>query len=146
MKRTLLKDVMVKNPIIIGADEPFYKVAELFQKYGIRHVPVVNEKKELIGLVTQRDVNAVVSPRKSDEGTYFYDRSEMARLILKLVMTKDVTALRPEDTLYHASELMVHKKYGCIPIVDDKKNVVGIITAIDIIKIFLNRANKEGGM
>ena len=146
MKHTLLKEVMTKNAFTVTVDEPFYKVAEIFQKHGIRHVPVVNDKKELVGLVTQRDVNAVVSPKKSEEGTYYYDRSEMARLILKLVMTNDVSVLRPDDTLYHAADIMVRKKYGCIPIVDEKKQVVGIITAIDIIKLFLDRANKDGSM
>ena len=105
---------------------------------------VVDDKSELVGLVTQRDVNAVVSPRKSEEGVYFYERSEMARIILKCVMTRDIETLSQDDTLYHAVELMVKKKYGCIPVVNEKKNVIGIITPIDVLKLLLKKGEKEG--
>jgi CBS domain-containing protein len=51
-------------------------------------------------------------------------------------MTKDPLALSPEDTLMHAVEIMARDKYGCIPVADPGRVLVGIVTQIDVLKFF----------
>ena len=53
-------------------------------------------------------------------------------------MTKDPLVLGSEDTLMHAVEIMARDKFGCIPIVDAGRVLVGIVTQIDAL-MFLAR-------
>ena len=132
--KIFLKDIMVKKPYTIDINEPFSKVWEAFKIYDIRHLPVIDSKGILRGIVTQRDLYRIVSPHITTESNLVYDKMDLDRYILKHVMTKEVITLSPNSTLRNAIDLMTVAKYGCIPIVDDNKYLLGIITQIDILK------------
>ncbi len=56
------------------------------------------------------------------------------RFILKNVMNKKLSTLLPSDTLGNVIDLMVSKKYGCIPIVDKNNILAGVMTQIDVLR------------
>ena len=118
LRKILLKDVMVTKPYTIRVDEPFSRVWDKFRRYRIRHLPVVNKSRQLQGIITQRDLYKIISPRKTMDGNFIYDRAELDRYILKHVMKKKVTTLSPNDFLGQAIDIMVNFKYGCIPVID----------------------------
>jgi CBS-domain-containing membrane protein len=135
-----LCSVMVADPVTIAVNSPFSKVEELFHSHGIRHLPVVDSGKKLCGLITQTDLYRTVSPMRSMEGEFFYTRDLLDDYILKVIMTKEVATLGPEDKLASAVDIMVREKYGCIPIVDKKGRLEGMITQIDVLKIMFKYA------
>lgn len=143
MKNMPLKDIMVKNPITLNIDEPFCRVAEIFKEKGIRHLPIVNASGVILGVMSQRDLNRITSPKKDAKGEYVYDAGELAKYILKQHVIQSVITLSPEDTLEKATELMAEKKLGCIPIVDAGDRVVGIVTAIDLLRLFLKTLREK---
>ena len=130
-----LKDIMTTAVISIREDEPFHRVEEKLKSHRIRHLPVVDVNNRLVGLITQRDLYKIQSPRKLEDGTWYYDRQMLDNFILKHVMAKAVCTLSSEASVAEALLKMVDTKYGCIPIVDDKNMLCGIITQIDILKI-----------
>jgi acetoin utilization protein AcuB len=138
LHKIYVKDVMVTKLITAGLDTPFSQIWEIFSTHKIRHLPVVNQEKKLKGLITQRDFYRIVPPRKEveDDGT-FYLKETLDKFILQKVMTENVVTLHPQDTLGTAINLMVTKKYGCLPIVDDKGILVGILTQTDALKAIL---------
>jgi len=109
-------------------------VWDIFQSRGIRHLPVINAENVLVGIVTQRDLYRLVSPRKTMEGNMVYDKNELDEFILEHVITKGVATLNQDQTLSSAIDLMVNKRYGCIPIVDDRGRLIGIITQTDVLR------------
>ncbi|MFA6636760.1 MAG: CBS domain-containing protein [Candidatus Omnitrophota bacterium] len=130
-----LRSVMVVNPVTISVDAPFSKVEELLRSHRIRHLPVIDHKKMLCGMITQTDLYRTVSPMRSLEGELFYTKDLLDNYILKSAMTKEVTTLAPQDNLASAVDIMVKKRYGCIPIVNEKCRLEGIITQIDVLKV-----------
>jgi CBS domain-containing protein len=132
--RIFLSDIMVKNPYTININEPFSEVWEVFNTYNIRHLPVIDDNKVLRGLVTQRDLYRIASPRKTIEGELLYDKMDLDQYILERVMIKEVHTLSAHHTLKDAIDLLTTTKYGCIPIVDDNKHLVGIITPLEVLK------------
>ena len=134
LHKIFLKDIMVEKPYTINIDEPFSRVWDIFRSLNVRHLPVVDDAGVLKGIVTQRDLYRIVSPRKTMEGELVYDKMDLDKHILKYVMTKEVATLSPEDTLRDTIDLMINSRYGCIPVVDEKKHLVGIITQIDVLK------------
>ncbi len=125
---------MIKDPRTIDIDESFSKVWEIFKEYDIRHLPVIDNNRILRGIITQRDLFRIASPRITLEGELIYNKLDLDRHILKYVMTKEVFSLSADDTLGSIIKAMIYKKYGCIPIVDNNKFLVGIITQIDVFR------------
>ena len=133
MKDVPLKELMITKVIFAHRDEPLSSVEAKFRKNGIRHIPVVDEEKRVVGMFTQRDLLRCLPPRKTEDG-YVFDKEQMDRFILKYVMAQDPVVLGPEDTLGHLVEIMARDKFGCIPIVAPDRTLVGIVTQIDVLK------------
>ena len=143
MKNTPVKEVMIPDPITVNIDENFSKVGVIFQEKNIRHLPIVNSFGVIMGVISQRDFYRITTPQKCQNGTYIYDMNELAKYMLKEHLTEKVVTLSPEDSLERAVELMAEKKVGCIPIINKEGQVVGILTAIDMLKLFLKVLRQE---
>ena len=137
MKMMLLKEIMTKDPVTLNIDESFCRVAQIFQEKDIRHLPIVNGQGLILGIISQRDLNRITSPKKGPNGEYLYDPEELTKYVLKQHVIQKVSSLSPEDTLEKAVAIMTEKKLGCMPIVNPDSKVIGIVTAIDLLKLFL---------
>ena len=137
MKTMFLKEIMIKDPITLNIDESFCRVAQIFQEKDIRHLPIVNAQGLILGVISQRDLNRIASPKKGPNGEYLYDPAELSKYLLKQHVIQKVFSLSPEDTLEKAVAIMAEKKLGCMPIVDPAGKVVGIVTVTDLLKLFL---------
>jgi len=134
LKETKISDIMSQKPKSINVDALFSEVPKNFNEHGIRHLPVVDGENKLVGLITQRDLYKVHSPRKLMDGSWYYDIEALNKIILKHVMIKKPFMMGPDSCIGDALLKIVYNKYGCIPIVDKKKLLLGIITQIDILK------------
>ena len=142
MKDVLLKEIMVTRVFTAHMEDPLSAVEAKFRLHGVRHLPVVDGGNRVVGVFTRQDLSRCVSPRKTEEG-YRFDPDQLDRFILKYVMTKDPLVLGPEDTLISAVEIMARDKFGCIPIVDARHVLVGIVTQIDVLKLFARWLRKN---
>lgn len=129
-----VSEVMATNPVAVDVEAPFSRVEELLRGHGIRHLPVVDVGNELCGIITQTDLYRTVSPMRNEDGELFYDKDVLDKYILKYIMKKDVFTLTAQHTLGEVVEIMLNKKYGCIPVVDGGRHLVGVVTQIDILK------------
>ncbi len=133
MKQIAVREIMVTSVVTVGVDEAFSHVAEKMRIYGIRHLPVVDENKKVVGMVTQRDLLRTLSPKKTEDG-YIYDKEQLDRFILKYVMANDPVCVGPDDSMVRVVDIMARDKYGCVPVVTPDKTLLGIVTQIDILK------------
>jgi CBS domain-containing membrane protein len=131
-----VKDVMQKDVLTLHKGD-FLDVAENIMTLGrIRHLPIVDEKGQLIGVVTQRDllrasVASVLGLSKTAE------RDWLAAIPVDQVMSKSAVSVGPESELADAVDLMVRQKYGCLPVVEDGR-LVGLLTETDCLDCLLN--------
>jgi CBS domain-containing protein len=133
MRDILLKELMVTKVVTAAPSDSLSSIEEKMRQHRIRHIPVVDENRKLVGIITHRDLLRHVLPRKTEEG-YYFDKEQMDRFILKFIMTSDPDSLRPENTILDAIDVIVMNKYGCIPIVSEDKTLLGIVTPIDILR------------
>jgi acetoin utilization protein AcuB len=117
----------------------------LIEEHRINQLPVVRNGL-LLGMVTDRDlrdaVNAVTT--SADEaGTVEPAPRVPGKIPVETVMTHDVITLSPHSSLVTAAELMRRQRIGSVPIVDGRRELVGIITRSDIVKAFIVRENKR---
>ena len=135
LNRVKLEDIMTKKVISVNEYDRFSLVEEKLREFRIRHLPVVDFTGKLVGIVTQRDLYRAQSPRRLDDGTWYYDQKSLDSNILQYVMTKNPFSLSPEDPVAQAVLVMAERKYGCVPIVKKDQTLCGIVTQHDILKI-----------
>ncbi|MFA7084895.1 MAG: IMP dehydrogenase [Arcobacteraceae bacterium] len=110
---------MIIDPFVITPDQTLQDAEDIMATYKISGVPVVNEKRELVGILTNRDMR------------FTKDFS----LIVKDNMTKMPLVTGKEGTsLEEAADIMHQKKIEKLPIVDNDNKLIGLITIKDINK------------
>jgi CBS domain-containing protein len=87
-------------------------------------VPIVGEDKELLGLITQRDLLAVGSAQADGNG-------------VTKIMRRKVYTVSEESDMRSAALMMQEYKIGALPVLQDKK-LVGIITDSDYVALAIN--------
>lgn len=125
-----IKYWMTKDPITVTPDTLAVEAQKIMKDNHIRRLPVV-EKGRLVGIVTLRNL---IEAAPSSANTLSIH--ELNYLIMKIkikdLMKKNVITVSPEDTVIDAIVLGTSKDVGGFPVVDDKGNLVGIITETHI--------------
>jgi CBS domain-containing protein len=111
------------------------EVQRLMRDNNIRHVPVVSGKR-LAGMITDRDLREV-SPSPATTLTRGEIAYQMATTPIKTCMTTDVVWISPDMTMVDAAHVLMQRKIGCLPVVDNGI-LVGVVTAIDCLRAFLH--------
>jgi acetoin utilization protein AcuB len=132
-------DVMTKDPLTLTPTDAIGQADELMNTNKIRQLPVV-KGKELVGIVTDRDVRSFLSGSllESPEAR----ESALASEVREIMTTEPIT-VSPDDDLQEAVELMIDEKIGGIPVVDEAEGLVGIVTYVDVLRCFLNRLQED---
>ena len=117
-------DVMTDNPVCCLPEDNVGQAARLMRRERIGSVPIVTDerKKELIGIVTDRDLAIkVVGESRDAIRTSVFD-----------VMTAAVVACREDDDVMTAVSAMEEHQIRRIPVVDYSGRLVGIISQGDV--------------
>ena len=126
-------EIMATNVISLKESDNVHQARMLMKKYSIRHIPIVDDQKHFVGLLTQRDLlNHAFKIVENYGFSKLAQREE--RTQISDVMTRDCMTLRSDSTLRSAGEFFITHKHGSIPIVNDGR-LVGILTSIDFIKL-----------
>lgn len=131
------QDVMTKHVITVKVNEDFSAVSEKMSLHDIRHLPVVDDGGHLVGLITQRDLYKIHSPRRLEDGSWFYDKDSLNGFLLSKVMLRDVITVKRETPLVNIVQLMIQRKIGCLLVVDNDNIPQGIVTRDDILGFML---------
>ena len=121
----LVEDLMTRELITLKPDDNLAQADTFMNRGRIRHLPVVDGIGRLVGLVTHRDLLKVFADRT---------REGAMTVLAGDVMTTGVATVTPETRLIDALNLMIENKYGCLPALDQKGVLVGLITQFDLMK------------
>ncbi|HBH03071.1 MAG TPA: CBS domain-containing protein, partial [Candidatus Rokubacteria bacterium] len=119
------QDVMTRNPKTVGPTTPVWTALALMRHEDIRHLPVTDDEGTLRGIVSNRDFRRLLE---------FLDPDGRIPRVRELTVADIMTAVpglvtaRPETPLVDIARLMVRRKVGAMPIVDERQHVLGILT------------------
>jgi acetoin utilization protein AcuB len=128
-----LNKVMSTNLITLEMDDDLGKAKAVFDQHKIHHILVLNDK-ELVGVITDRDIYKHLSPTIGTKNQTPRDYSLLQKK-LHLVMNRNLTTA-PSNTTLNEAVLLFHDNHiSCLPIVNNKMEPLGIISWRDILKV-----------
>ncbi len=132
----IANDLMSDKLISLRDDDSLYLARQTMEMAKIRHIPVVDAKGMFVGLVTNRDILAAMVSKLAQIDEAAQDRI-LSTIPIREAMRTDVTFISPSLSLRKAAELLLDHKYGCLPVVSDKK-LVGILTESDFLRLTIS--------
>lgn len=120
---------MILDPVTLLETATVADAMSLMKEFKIGGIPIVNSSKELIGIVTNRDLR--------------FEKS-MKRPIKEVMTSKELIIAKEGTDLKKAEQILQHHKIEKLPVVDKHGKLVGLITYRDIIKVKVRpNANKD---
>jgi CBS domain-containing protein len=136
-------DIMTREVITLNEEDNLTDLARGMDEYHLRHVPVVSGTK-LVGLISHRDLLRIsVSALEKTQRSRVRDERMKENTFAASIMTKKLHTVNPDTPLLHAVRLMLAGKFGCLPVVDDEGNLVGIISEHDLLKELAKDLQRE---
>jgi len=129
-------DCMTRPAVTIPWDALTGVAWKLMRARKIRHLPVLDDKGSLVGIVTDRDLRQVIFDPVIQEQLGNLSRA-LNLLTIREVMTWGVVTAHPLTEIRRAARIMREQRIGALPVVEDNK-VVGILTETDVIQTFLD--------
>ena len=130
-----VKDLMTTRLITLSPMDTVKTARETMEKHRIRHLPVVTEQNDFVGLVSHRDILRASISQFADLHDDVRDQIESG-IPIPEVMTTEIMTISSNAPLQQAGTLLLTYKYGCLPVLEDKK-LCGILTETDFLKLAL---------
>lgn len=127
LKNITVKDVMVAQIKSVLDSAPMAAVVELFQRFNLSCLTVVNDQGELVGVISYHDIAGAAS---EEEMSYLLIARDMAEIQVETVF--------PTDTLDKALEKMEAEKFGQLPVLaeDGSRKLIGLVLEKDVIAAY----------
>ena len=127
--------IMHTDLITVSPKTTLVEAKKLIQEKQIDHLLVVNDKKKLVGIVSDRDLKQYwASPATSlstHELNYLLDK-----VLVSMVMIKTVVTISTNTTIERAALIMQQNRISALPVMEDEE-LAGIITSTDVMGVLL---------
>jgi CBS domain-containing protein len=116
-----VRDVMTARPRCAGPDTPLSQVAQLMGTQDVGAIPILDGDR-LVGMITDRDIVVrAVAGEKDPRG-----------MPSREISSGELVAVGPDQDLSDALHLMAEHQVRRLPVVDDKNQLVGVVSQADI--------------
>jgi acetoin utilization protein AcuB len=132
----LVKDLMTSNLVYGHPEMPVAEAQELLQQHQIRHLPILDAERKLVGLITERSLVHAI-PAAGKNVSPFIANYVLAKIKTRQIMVHDVVTTDENTAIEDAARIMADKKIGCLPVMREGQ-LVGIISDHDLFKAMVN--------
>lgn len=114
-----VKDIMIKEPITIRPERTLTQALERMRLYQVDSLMVIDANNTFVGLVTSNDV---------------LNRFNENELVSEVIRT-DYTYVDQDSTVNQALSIMANQNVGYIPVIDDQKHLLGLVTRSSLVNV-----------
>lgn len=128
------KDLSTSPVLTFFESDPVERAEEIFFKKRFRHVPVVNDKSVLCGILSDRDWmfwKLTQTPQDSP-----------AKRIGDVMKTR-VLSVHSNAGIGEIAKVLFEERIGCLPVVNEERRVIGIVTRSDVLRGILKVNERE---
>jgi CBS domain-containing protein len=133
MHRLKVRDLMTTALITVRPRETVERADLDMKLAGIRHLPVLDERGRLVGVVSDRDLLRAFGLAGKKE------------VVIGEVMTAKAITVTEDTPAADAVEILIANKIGCLPVVSDDGHLVGLVTDTDFLEL-ASRALRQGAV
>jgi len=123
MAEILARDVMIKDVHTVSADRKVAFARLMMLRHNIGALPIVDDKRVLVGIITQRDIDLA--------------GSDVSDLLVSDLMTRSLVKANETTPLRWIVEQMIKTGIQRIPVVDGDSRLLGLVTQTSVIKASL---------
>jgi CBS domain-containing protein len=122
-----LNDIMISDVFTVEKGTPIMDVVAKLVKHNVTGFPVVNDKDEVIGIISEKDILALAI--QVQQGTCSAGGEGM---LVEDFMTKDVVTIEATESMTSLCSCLMKNKFRRLPVLLSGK-LVGIATRKDVI-------------
>ena len=113
---------LMSSPVhTVGVDASLREAGELMLKHGIGSVIVSDDNNRLEGILTATDFVRAIAEGEGEPDT-----------TVAVSMSTDITTTTANESIRTIADMMIENSFHHVPVVDDTKGVVGVITTTDL--------------
>jgi len=145
-----VKEIMSKEVVSIKPEDNARDALSLLFKMQISGLPVIDDKRRLVGMFTEKDVLSQILPSYLEKiGRFVYEENpksikkkfqDLTNLPVSKLMRKNVITIDEEASLCEVARLMLTQRVRRIPVLNNEKKVIGIVAREDIVKAYAKEA------
>jgi len=122
----LVKNYMTQTPVTIRQDADYGSAFDIMETKNLHHLPVVDSNDTVVGILTRRDLQ--LAARHFQE----------APVEVGEVMHKPVFTTTADTKLAGAAATMMEHRIGCLPVLDEQQQVIGMVTETDLFRALID--------
>ena len=126
-----IRDVMTVDPIAISPKAKLREAEELFETHDFNGVPVVDNQRCLLGMLTKFDL---LNAFRFDAHTLVPHYDDIMEQTVETVMTREPVTVAPQLPLSRLLQKLVEIRAKSLPVVEEGHRLVGIIARQDVLK------------
>ncbi|MDB4963323.1 MAG: hypothetical protein JWP01_3322 [Myxococcales bacterium] len=129
----LVRHIMSSPVVTFFAEQTLPLAEDVMRFKHLRHLPVIDDDRRLVGLVTHRDLLRA-QPSTLIGLSEVERRARQADIRVDQIMERDIWTVGLDTLASAAGCTLLDHKYGCLPVVDDDHRLVGIVTERDYLR------------
>lgn len=145
-----VEEIMTREVICLEPRNNIDRAIEILQTEEIRHLIITNEQGKFLGLISDRDIlhnlpfagrRPPSPPKKFREHLFAIKslaRKDQIPLEKIMVDKSKVLSIEPGCGIVDAARTLYEKKISCLPVLDEREKVRGIVTITDLMRALLN--------
>lgn len=143
MTALIVSEVMTHPVEAVSMDDSIRIIRDMFEANRYHHLIVYGDNHECVGVISDRDLLKNISPFVGKMRERSEDRSLLERRAHQ-IMTRQLIAVRPNTALRAAARVMLDHRISCLPVVDQNRHCVGIITLRDVVRWAIDELEYPG--
>ncbi|MCH7322430.1 CBS and ACT domain-containing protein [Solibacillus sp. MA9] len=127
----IVEEIMKRELHTLTPKNSVRDAVRLMREKNIRHVPIINNEKKIVGIITDHDIKkALPSCLREEPNSTIYDAA------IEEVMTKNPLVGHPLDFVEEVALTFYESKISCLPIVSANE-LIGIVTTTDLLYTYI---------
>jgi CBS domain-containing protein len=154
-----VKEIMTRNVITVQEDDSVLEVAQVFKTKKVAGAPVLNEREELVGVVSEADILKLLDTyhwytpilttldilhlHEEEQHDIQQDIEKAGATLIREIMSKEPETVSPDTLIDDAAQIMYLTGFNRLPVLDETGALVGIVTRADILTSLYEQVEGE---
>ncbi len=144
-----VEEIMTRDVITVHEDDSVLEVAQVFKTEKVAGAPVLNEREELVGVVSEADILKLLDTyrwytpllttldilqlHQKEPRDIQQDIEKAGATLIREIMSKEPETVSPDTLIDDAAQIMYLTGFNRLPVLDETGALVGIVTRADIL-------------